>query len=111
MSAADIIELIGIILAFIATNIGHAVSAKNNSEKMMQAIKDQSTAADAAIDKALSVYAAKTDAKIEELTRHVEKHNNTIERMYKLEEMTAVQTEQIKVANHRIDDLEHAVNK
>lgn len=40
------------------------------------------------------------------LSDRVEKHNNVIERTYKLEELTAVQEEQIKVANHRIEDLE-----
>ena len=41
------------------------------------------------------------------LSDRVEKHNNIIERTYKLEELTAVQEEQIKVANHRIEDLEN----
>lgn len=45
--------------------------------------------------------------RIEQLEKKVEKHNNLIERTYKLEELTALQAEQIKVANHRIDDLEH----
>ena len=40
------------------------------------------------------------------LSDRVEKHNNVIERTYKLEELTAVQEEQIKVANPRIEDLE-----
>lgn len=44
--------------------------------------------------------------KLDELTKRVEKHNNVIERTYKLEEQTTLQAEQIKVANHRIDDLE-----
>lgn len=44
--------------------------------------------------------------KLEELTKRVDKHNNTIERTYRLEELAAVQGEQIKVANHRIQDLE-----
>lgn len=44
--------------------------------------------------------------KLDELTKRVEKHNNVIERTYKLEEQTTLQEEQIKVANHRIDDLE-----
>ncbi len=44
--------------------------------------------------------------KIEELTKKVEKHNNVIERTYKLEEHEALQDEKIKVANHRIEDLE-----
>lgn len=44
--------------------------------------------------------------KIEELTKKVDKHNNLIERTYKLEEETRIHEEQIKVANHRIQDLE-----
>lgn len=57
-----------------------------------------------------AMQARKTEAllsyKLDELTKRVDKHNNIIERTYKLEELTAVQEEQIKVANHRIDDLE-----
>lgn len=48
------------------------------------------------------------DYKLTELTKRVDKHNNVIERTYKLEEITALQEEKIKVANHRIDDLEEA---
>lgn len=44
--------------------------------------------------------------KIDTLSDRVEKHNNVIERTYALESETKVITEQIKVANHRIDDLE-----
>ena len=44
--------------------------------------------------------------RIEQLEKKVEKHNNLIERTYKLEEMTAVQEEKIEVANKRIKDLE-----
>ena len=46
------------------------------------------------------------DQRLQTLSERVEKHNNVIERTYKLEELTAVQEEQIKVANHRIEDLE-----
>ena len=42
---------------------------------------------------------AVTDTKIEELTREVREHNNFAKRMPVVEE-------QIKVINHRIDDLE-----
>ena len=42
---------------------------------------------------------AVTDTKIEELTREVRAHNNFAQRVPVLEE-------QIKVANHRIEDLE-----
>lgn len=49
--------------------------------------------------------------KLDELTKRVDKHNNVIERTYKLEEATALQDEKIKVANHRIDDIESALRK
>lgn len=45
--------------------------------------------------------------RIEQLEKKVEKHNNVIERVYQLEKDEAVIKEEIKVANHRIDDLEH----
>lgn len=43
---------------------------------------------------------------IKELTKQVEKHNRVIERVYILEKHEAVVDEEIKVANHRIEDLE-----
>lgn len=51
------------------------------------------------------------DYRLDELTKRVDKHNNVIERTYKLEELTALQEQKIKVANHRIDDLEHLEQK
>ena len=47
-----------------------------------------------------------TNYRIEQLEKKVDKHNTVIERTFKLEEAQAVLTEQIKVANHRIEDLE-----
>lgn len=44
--------------------------------------------------------------KLEELTKRVDKHNNVVERTYALEEKISVHEEQLKVANHRISDLE-----
>lgn len=44
--------------------------------------------------------------KIDELTARVDKHNNLIERTYKLEETSALHEEKIRVANHRLKDLE-----
>ena len=51
------------------------------------------------IEKKLEVHQAVTDCKIEELTREVREHNNFARRMPVVEE-------QIRVANHRIHDLE-----
>ena len=47
-----------------------------------------------------------TNYRLEQLEAKVEKHNKVIERVYNLEKHEAVIEEEIKVANHRIDDLE-----
>lgn len=47
-----------------------------------------------------------TEYRLKELEKKVDKHNNLIERMYKVEQQQAVTEEEIKVANHRISDLE-----
>lgn len=44
--------------------------------------------------------------RLERLEDKVNKHNEVIERTYKLEQDAAIIHEQLKVANHRIDDLE-----
>ncbi len=44
--------------------------------------------------------------RLEQLEKKVEKHNNLVERTYKLEEQASVHEEKIKVANNRIADLE-----
>ena len=48
----------------------------------------------------MRIHQAVTDTKIEELTREVRKHNNFAERMPVVEE-------QIKIINHRLEDLEN----
>lgn len=52
------------------------------------------------IDHKLETHQAVTDTKLDELTREVREHNNFARRMPVVEE-------QIKVANHRIEDLEN----
>ena len=60
--------------------------------------------------------------RIEQLEKKVEKHNNLVERTYALEQKEALlelalreheelYAEKIKVANHRIEDLEHTAEK
>ena len=44
--------------------------------------------------------------RIEQLEKKVDKHNQVIDRVYKLEQRDAVVEEEIKVANHRLSDLE-----
>lgn len=47
-----------------------------------------------------------TNYRIEQLEKKVEKHNNLISRTYELEKKFSVLDERIRVANHRIEDLE-----
>lgn len=55
------------------------------------------------IETQLKIQQAVMDTKIDELTREVHMHNNFAQRVPVLEE-------QMKVSNHRIDDLEKKVN-
>lgn len=47
-----------------------------------------------------------TNYRLEQLEKKVDKHNNLIERMFKAEENISILDEKIKVANHRLSDLE-----
>lgn len=53
-----------------------------------------------------AVFQTVIETKFEELSKHVEKHNQVIDRTYALETQAALMDEQIRVANHRIADLE-----
>ncbi len=44
--------------------------------------------------------------KLDQLTKKVDLHNNAVERLYIVEKKLSVNDEKIKVANHRISDLE-----
>ena len=46
------------------------------------------------------------DYRLSELEKKVDKHNQVLERTYRLEMEMEVAREQIRVANHRIQDLE-----
>lgn len=50
---------------------------------------------------------SKTIYRIEQLEQKVNKHNNLIERTFLIEKRLDVDEEKIKVANHRIEDLEN----
>lgn len=76
-----------IIVAIISAGVslmGIVASNKNTRDKISQELK---------------THQAVTDTKLEHLTEEVKKHNNFATRIPVIEE-------QIKVANHRIDDLE-----
>ena len=47
--------------------------------------------------------------RLEQLEKKVDKHNNLVERMYKVEERLSIQEKEIKVIDHRIKNLEGGV--
>lgn len=49
---------------------------------------------------------ALVEYRLNQLERKVDAHNNLVERMYEVEESIKLNEERIKVANHRLDDLE-----
>ena len=91
MSDAIIVALI----TAAAAVISQLLISKSTTRDLVARLDQQSRDADARLDKAQAV----TDTKLDELTREVREHNNFARRMPVLEE-------QIKVANHRIADLE-----
>ena len=77
--------------------IGVFVNGYFTNKKIESEIKDTQQK----INEQVHISIAVTDTKIEELTREVRQHNNFAQR-------TPVLEEQVKVINHRIDDLEAA---
>lgn len=49
--------------------------------------------------------------KLEEMSNRVDKHNNVIERTYKLEEAATLYDEKFRVVNHRLAELASAEKK
>lgn len=74
-------SLAGVIITVVWGNRKNAETSKKNTE--------------------LTIY------RIDLLEQKVNKHNNLIERTYAIERRLDVDEEKIKVANHRIDDIEH----
>ena len=54
----------------------------------------------------LGTLAGTVNYRIEQLEKKVEKHNNLITRTFRLEQAVALLDERVRVANHRISDLE-----
>jgi predicted membrane protein len=77
----------------------------NNATQMKKIRKGNEENA-AMIRKGNEENAALISYRIEQLEKKTQAHNNLIERMYHVEERMEVHEEKIKVANHRIDDLE-----
>lgn len=53
-----------------------------------------------------SQFISMLEYKLDELTKKVDTHNHLVERMYRIEGIAKLYEEKMKVANHRISDLE-----
>ena len=99
------VALLGIIVSTVititVTNRKRREEQAQFVSKLFGKLDKQSELADARLEAKLDKAQAVTDTKIEELTREVRAHNNFAQRVPVLEE-------QIKVANHRIGNLEAA---
>lgn len=76
---------------------------EHNVNKNINELYDAVTKIQAACQEQIAI----TTTKLDMLERKQDKHNNLIERTFKLEERASVLEEKIDVANHRILDLEH----
>lgn len=54
--------------------------------------------------------AALVEYRLKQLEEKVQQHNNLVERMYAAEDRLNITDEKLKVANHRIDDLERSAS-
>lgn len=90
------IGLLGSVLVGLLSLLGVIHSGKATRDVMLEQLKAHSDASDAKLEKAQAV----TDTKLETLAAEVRKHNDFAGRIPVIEE-------KIRVANHRIDDLEH----
>lgn len=59
------------------------------------------------VTKTSAKQSALMEYRLKELEKKQDKHNQIIERTYALEDRANLLDEKMKVANHRIDDLEH----
>ena len=102
MTDAIIVALITVAGSIIA----QMIIARSNNQTLYAKLDKQSELSDEKIQGEINVL----KADIRTLSNRVEAHNQVIDRTYRLETRADVLTEQIKVANHRIEDLEKGGN-
>lgn len=91
------IGLIGSVIVGLLSLVGVIYNGKSTRDVMLEQLKAHSDQSDAKLEKAQAI----TDERLRQLTDEVRKHNGFAEKIPVLEE-------KIKVANKRIDDLEHS---
>lgn len=93
--------IVALITGFCAVVSQIILSARANRE-LYAKLDKQSEVADAKIRGEIDVI----NEEISGLRAEVQKHNQLVERTYKIEERLSVTEEKVKVANNRIADLE-----
>lgn len=83
--------IIGSVISAITAIVVCVINANSNHKKLLAELEKHDE---------LQAY------RIEQLKHKQDKHNNLIERTYNLERRADIIEEKIRVANHRIDDLE-----
>ena len=106
MSAAAAAVLAALITG-ICGIVAQVVIFRRSKDELYNRLDKQSEVKDTELKGEIAVI--KTE--IQELRKSQDKHNQMIERMYDAEKEIAKVQEQMKVANHRIDDLEHLAAK
>ena len=97
MSDAIIAAIVSAGLALVGT----IITVVKTNQTTLAALDKKSALSDAKLESELQKHTAVTDTKIDELTKKVEKHNNMIERVFKLEG-------RMDEAEHNIDELKGA---
>ena len=89
------------VITAVLTLAGTVITVLSANRQTLAALDKKSELSDAKLEAELKKHQAVTDTKIDELTKKVEKHNNLIERTYKLEG-------EIQEVQHDIRDLKGA---
>lgn len=94
------------VIGFIVTVLTSQRKADEKQNDRMNSLEKQVEIKNTELKGTIEKQTELTKLRIEELTKHVEKHNSVIERTFLLEKKSEVLEEKIKVANNRIKDLE-----
>ena len=94
------------VIGFIVTVLTSQRKADEKQNDRMNSLEKQVEIKNTELKGTIEKQTELTKLRIEELTKHVEKHNSVIERTFLLEKKSEVLEEKINVANNRIKDLE-----
>jgi len=94
--------IIAVLITAAVSLIIHYSTLKSTMKDFYAELDKRTELSDEKINGRMDVF----ETKLTNLTNEVKKHNSIIERTYQLEKETKLLDEKVKVANHRIDDLE-----